>query len=362
MKKLNYLFTSIVLMLVILTGCKKEATLTTLQAVSFDSGLTASQRSIVLDESDSTDAVVTFSWPEVSYPVKAPVTYTLQISTPLDTLGATPWANAINMEVGDDILSKSLQGGELNIIAQDLGLEAGVMATLVFRVRSFLDRNAYSGSLSVDVTPYKRFSGFPSLWVPGDYQGWNPEAAPVIVSAKDNKIYEGYIYIPAGGTNQFKFTAQPSWEPMAYGDGGDGKLIEANFSGANFTAPAEGYYNLTADLNEMKYTITKTTWSIIGDATPGGWDTDTQMAYDPGTKLWTVTAAMKAGGSYKFRANNAWQIDFGLDQNGKLTYADHPTLGYTADLANLSVPEDGNYTITLDLNDPADYKYKLKKN
>lgn len=362
MKKLIYLFASFVTLLVILTGCKKEANLTTLKAVSFDAGLTASVSDLVLSESDSANAIITFNWPEVSYPVKAPVTYTLQISTPLDTIGATPWANAVNMEVGDDILSKSLQGKELSKIAQDLGLAPEEAGTLVFRIQSYLDRNAYSGSLSVKVTPYKFFSGFPSLWVPGDFQGWNPAAAPVIVSVKSNKLYEGYIYIPAGGTSQFKFTAQPNWEPMSYGDGGNGELIEANFSGANFTAPSDGYYNLTADLNTMKYTVTKTTWSIIGDATPGGWDNDTQMVYDPVSKLWTVTADMKSAGSFKFRANNSWLIDFAIDNTGKLTYADHPVLGYTPDLSNLSVTADGNYTITLDLNDPADYKYKLKKN
>ena len=362
MKKLIHSFASFFTLLVILTGCKKDANLTTLKPVSFGAGLSASVSDLVINESDSDNAVITFTWPEVSYPVKAPVTYTLQISTPADTIGATPWANAVNMEVGDDILAKSLQGKELNKIALDLGLAPEEKGSLIVRVQSYLDRSVYSGSVAIMVTPYKLFSGFPSLWVPGDFQGWNPAAAPVIVSVKSNKVFEGYIYIPAAGTNQFKFTAQPNWEPMAYGDGGNGELIEANFSGANFTAPSDGYYNLTADLNTMKYTMTKTTWSIIGDATPGGWDTDTQMAYDPVSKLWTVTADMKSAGSFKFRANNGWVIDFGIDNNGKLTYADHPVLGYTADLANLSVTAEGNYTITLDLNDPGDYKYKLKKN
>lgn len=362
MKKLISILAGFAVLFVLLIGCKKEANLTTLQAVTFNTDLTASKSLLVLDESDSSNAVITFNWPEVSYPVKAPVTYTLQISTPLDTIGTTPWSNAVNLEIGDDILSKSLQGKELSKIAQDLGLKPEESGTLIFRVQSYLDRNAYSGSVSVNVTPYSFFSGFPSLWVPGDFQGWNPAAGPKLVSLKSNMLYEGYIYIPAGGTNQFKFTAQPAWEPMAYGDGGAGKLIEANYDGSNFTAPSEGYYNLTADLNTMKYTVTKTTWSIIGDATPGGWDKDTQMVYDPASKLWTLTVAMKSSGSYKFRANNAWVIDFGIDSSGKLIYADHPVLGNTPNLSNLSITEDGNYTITLDLSDPADYKYKLKKN
>ncbi|MBS1563464.1 MAG: DUF5116 domain-containing protein, partial [Bacteroidetes bacterium] len=64
----------------------------------------------------------------------------------------------------------------------------------------------------------------------------------------------------------------------------------------------------------------------------------------------------------KFRANGAWAIDFGIDVSGKLVYADNPFLGYTAGLNNLSVPQDGNYTIVLDLHVSGKYTYTLTKN
>ena len=362
MKTLIIKFCGLAALLALFTACKKEPVLTTLQEVSFTSGITASTKSVTLAESKNDENVIAFNWPAVTYPVKSPVTYTLQIDIPADTLGASAWANAKSFEVGEDILTKAIQGKNLNTMALDLGIKPDESGTLVARIKSYLDREAYSGAVAFTVTPFKIFSGFPALWVPGDYQGWNPAAAPTIVSVKSDKLYEGYIYIPAGGSNLFKFTAQPAWEPMAYGDGGSGVLIEANFSGGNFTAPSDGYYNLTADLNNMVYTVTKTTWGILGDATPGGWDTDTQMNYDAVNKVWTVTADMKSGASFKFRANNAWIIDFAINSNGKLMYADHPVLGYTPDLNNLTVPETGNYTITLDLHDANNYTYKLKKN
>ncbi|WP_423146631.1 SusE domain-containing protein [Rubrolithibacter danxiaensis] len=363
MKKLINKAGGLIALVLLMAACKKDAVLTTLQEVSFPSSLTASKTDITISEADTASSVIEFAWPEVTYPVDAPVTYMLQIDIAADTIGSSAWGNAANIDLGQDVVSKSLKGGELNTLAQQLGIKPNESGTLVARIKSTLDRPAYSNAVSFTVTPYKVFTGYPSLWVPGDYQGWDPASAPTIVSVKSDNVYEGYVYIPAGGSMQFKFTAQPAWEPMAYGTlTNDGTLAEANFAGGNFTAPSDGYYDLTADLNQMKYTITKTTWSIIGDATPGGWDSDTQMDYDPVNKVWKVTADMSANGSFKFRANNAWVIDFGVDGNGKLTYADHPVLGYTPDLNNLTVPENGNYTITLDLHDPNNYSYKLKKN
>ena len=54
------------------------------------------------------------------------------------------------------------------------------------------------------------------------------------------------------------------------------------------------------------------------------------MTYDEANQVWKVTADMLAGGSFKFRANNEWMIDFGVDANGNLVYADNPFFGYTA--------------------------------
>ncbi len=89
-----------------------------------------------------------------------------------------------------------------------------------------------------------------------------------------------------------------------------------------------GYVEVTANFNTNTWTATRTTWGIIGDATPGGWNTDTQLTYDVTNQVWKTTAVMKAIGSFKFRANNAWVIDFGIDANGNLQYVDSPFFGY----------------------------------
>lgn len=200
------------------------------------------------------------------------------------------------------------------------------------------------------------------MYVPGVYQGWSPATAPQIAPVAGTPgLFEGYVNITGSGTgNQdFKFTDSPDWDHTNYGDGGNG-TFSTDGKANDLTVPSPGYYEMTLDLNKKTWTATKTTWSIMGDATPGGWTTDTKMTYDPDKQVWTVTAEMKASGSFKFRANGAWAIDFGLNPARELEYVDNPAFTYNPKLDNLTVPSDGNYTITLDLHVPGKYTYTVE--
>ena len=76
------------------------------------------------------------------------------------------------------------------------------------------------------------------------------------------------------------------------------------------------------------------------------------MTYNKVSKVWTVTANLTQK-EMKFRANNAWDINFGdTGANGSLEYGGD----------NIKIPSAGNYTITLDLSSPRNYKYTLTKN
>lgn len=354
MKNTFKLFSGIWLSLFI-AGCNEEPVLTVLDDVAFPGSHTMSTGSIILEEADSADVVLTLNWPAVEYPITAPVIYSVEITT---VENASTWSEAHEIVAGNDQLSLSITGKQLNSIADELGLEPGVASDLLCRVKSFVDRPAYTDGLAFNLTSYEVFAGYPSLWVPGAYEGWDPSTAPVIVSAESNDIYEGFLYLPTG---EIKLTAQPAWEPMAYGDGGSGTLIEANYAGGNFNITEEGYYLIAADLNTMQYLLVKTTWGIIGGATPGGWESDTPMTYDQETGKWSVTCDMLASGSFKFRANGAWQYDFGLDEEGNPEYCNHPWKTYV-DRPQFTVPSDGNYTITLDLSEPGDYSFSITKN
>lgn len=347
------------MLLLAVAGCEKEPALTSLQKVSFEGPVTVSPGSVVLQVADTSTTVVSISWPAVDYFREVPVTYSIQFTKPGDV---ATWAAAYELEVGVNVLTTSLTGKQLNQIAVDyLGLAPDAEGEIAIRVKSYVDRAAYSEAASLKVTPYQLVTHFPSLWVAGDFQGWDIATAKTIVSVTNDGIYEGYIFIPPGGTNEFKLYAQPDWAPVSYGTNNDGSIFESNTVGANFKAPSDGYYLLAVNLNTMTYLLIKTTWGIIGAATPGGWTSDTPMTYDETSQTWTVTANMITGGSFKFRANNAWQLDFGIDADAHLAYANHPWKAYI-EQPQLTVPENGNYTITLDLHEPGNYRYDLHKN
>lgn len=185
-----------------------------------------------------------------------------------------------------------------------------------------------------------------SLYVPGGHQGWSPETAPMLYSRNFDFTYDGFVYFD--GAHEFKFTATPSWD-VNYGAGDEPGVLVDN--GGNLHIEEEGYYLLTVDLSGAPYTYKaeKTEWGLIGDATQGGWDTSTPMEFDPDTGVWTVTAALEVG-SYKFRANDEWNINVG----GSLT-----DLVFGGD--NLAIQEAGTYFITLDLSDPTAFKATLVK-
>lgn len=362
MKKLIYL--TLIAIVYMTVACHKDAQLTTLAPVSFSGSLTVTPNNVVLSPTNDSLSVITFNWPAVVYPVKAHVTYSLQVDLPADTIGSTAWANATSVPVGNDILTKTFKGSDLNALAIAIGITANDTGKLAIRVQAYQDRNAYSNAVTVTVRPYKLIVAFshnwPVLYVPGDYQGWTPLTAPT-VAAEQTNIYEGYINEPSGGTYQFKFTTAQDWNHINYGDAGSGKLT-TDGTAAGMTLPGPGYYELVMNPSALTWSSTLVTWGILGDATPGGWSTDTQLNYDATKQVWTVTCAMVSTGSFKFRANNAWNIDFGIDANGKLAYADNPAYPYNGSINNLTVPSNGNYTITLDLHDPNNYNYTLHKN
>ena len=361
MKKHLNIFLSIATAMLLLIGCEEEATLSVLQKVDFAGAPDVSDNEIVITEDNKVETLLQVTWDEVVFPVEGPVTYTLQFETPNDTTGTTAWSGAVKQEIGEDLFSVSYSGAELNEIALELGLEPGQEGSIVVRVQGTMSRNIFSPATAVRVTPIDvpEIIDYPSLYIAGDYQGWNIGAPSKISSVNDDGIYEGYIYIP-GGTREFKLYAQPDWGPTSYGFDSEGKIKVANFAGANFVAPSDGYYLFMVNLNDMTFQLIKTTWGLIGGATPGGWDADTPMAYDAATQTWNVTANMKKDGSFKFRANNAWSLDFGV-VGGKPAYANHPWKPYV-DQPQFTVPADGNYTITLDLHIPGNYSYKIKKN
>jgi hypothetical protein len=235
-------------------------------------------------------------------------------------------------------------GGKMN--PADYGIDGGWAGT---RTTSALVKKFYpnltppvaSGELKNTKTDY------PVLHVPGSYQGWNPaNDSTVIASVNSDNKYEGYLYFSDAGT-EFKFVNGTAWGDPDYGDSnGDGSTLD--MGGANIKVADPGYYKINVDLNNLTYSVVKTTWSVIGDATAGGWSSDQDLTFDPATGTWKATLDLTAG-SLKFRANHDWTINYGdtgadgiLEANGD----------------NINITTAGTYEITLKLGTP-DYTYSI---
>ncbi len=210
-----------------------------------------------------------------------------------------------------------------------------------------VQRDTYSKSYGFSVRCMKNSSTvYPLLNVPGSYQGWAPsDSTTAIPSVTFDEKYEGYMWFPAD--TYYKY-AKGSWEQNWGDNDGNGTLEPW---GLNIHVTDEGYYKLNADLMALTHSVTKTSWGVVGTATPGGWNEDTEMAWDPDNKVWTVTMDLSAG-DIKFRANGNWDINYGDNGgNGSLE-----PLG-----ADIPIFVPGNYTVILDLGKPV-YTYNLIRN
>jgi hypothetical protein len=125
----------------------------------------------------------------------------------------------------------------------------------------------------------------------------------------DGGVYSLIIGLKPG--KQFKFRANNawvhSWGNPAFPSG------TADYNGANIEVPAGqgGVYKVVFNLLTGAYTCTPVSIGIIGSATPGGWNVDTNMtpdANDPNVLTANITLS---DGEVKFRADDAWVDDWG---------------------------------------------------
>ena len=303
-----------------------------------------------LTEAQAKDTLFTMKWTKPDYGYPAAVTYTIQIDKPGDN-----FSNPVKLGTAN-LPSFSISYGDMNSALLGYGFKPGQSAAINVRVTASVSdsiKAEVSKSISMVLTPYSSYS---YIYVPGDYQAasgygsdWTPADAPSLVMS-GNKVYDGYVYMtnPAG-TCQFKFTNDKTWT-LNWGAGSNAGSLLVN-SNNNLVTPDTGYYKIHVDLNALTYTIEKTNWAVIGDATPGGWATGTKMTYNPSTKVWSVIVKLTAG-SIKFRANGSWALNYGDGGNGTLVEGGNN---------NIPVSVAGTYKVVLDLSSPPFYTYSLIK-
>lgn len=298
---------------------------------------------------DNQDVMIPFTVSAADFGSEGEVTNVLQ----MDLVGAS-FANAVDLGTSTtltiEVLTKKLNDA---LIAKGLPVDAAANAE--FRVKSTFNQPMgpiFGETLTLSVTPYSTFVPFPLMYVPGDYQGWNPgNLNTTLKSVGYNTTYTGFVHI-LGGSGEFKFNEQPDWVAgKNYGDtGADGTLDNAE-DASNIKVTEFGTYEVTVDLSSKTYTLSDPLlWGVIGDATAGGWDAETPMNFNRDLNVLTLTTDLKAG-SVKFRANQSWDYNFGPKDGEMIKDGD-----------NIAIDEAGNYTITLNFNEPGKVSYTLTEN
>jgi len=299
---------------------------------------------VVLTPDLGTNPALTVSWEDADYGTPTAVTYIVEIAktgTDFESPIAAASTNGTNITWSVLELNGAAVGAGLTPFEQG-GLDIRIKAT----TGTTGSQAVYSDVVTVLVTTFS--TDLPMLAVPGNHQGWNPPTAPrIAASAFGETDYEGYMWLDGG----HKFVGPDAagnfnWGNIDWGWDGStvGVLVETGEQDLN--APA-GYYRVRANTTALTYSEVLTTWGIIGAATPNGWDSSTQLTYNPTTKFWEGIVVMTAG-EFKFRANNDWAINFGGPVEA---------MGY--DGPNLSVDAAGTYMVKLDLTNPRAYTYTL---
>ncbi|WP_286761460.1 SusF/SusE family outer membrane protein [Salegentibacter sp. UBA1130] len=294
------------------------------------------QNTYVLPSGNPDNLAERFVWNEVDFDAPTTITYELQ--------GSADEAFGDFMVIGStDNNNLGVSIGQMRDLAEDAGLdndpetEAPNTGSVYFKVRAFagdgegnaLEEFSETIGLNVELPEAEEEGEAPKmeLYLVGDATaaGWDPanNNTPLFRDGENENIYyfEGR-FAGGGDIEGFKFLQTTAWQPQ-WGLS-NGELTNSDILGNDpnaFPVEDDAYYSLMVNVDEMTYTWeeidesaveVETNIGIIGDATPGAWDDDTDMTqseFNP--HIWYIEGIELTDGEAKFRADDAWDLDWG---------------------------------------------------
>jgi starch-binding outer membrane protein SusE/F len=321
--------------------------------------------SIILLKDSATVNAMSVTWNQVNWNIPSTSVYELQMK-----MKGESWDNPMIMPTGT-ATNYSINHKSLNVLLLGTyGVDTLGTESFVYRVKASqpgTSRVSYSDEVTKAFTTYQMVFETKKMYLPGDYQGWNPGSATVQVleevtpgSGNFSGLVEKTKADGSLSNTEFKMTPEPDWD-YDFGDNGSDysnlsvgsgvigpKYLGTN--GPNFKL-VDGTYLITVDTTSSvrTWTYSLENWGLIGDATnqadtngnstPDGWENDKNMRYNQATKMYEITIDLLVGG-IKFRKNDAWAVDYGDNGNN---------LSMELGGANIPVSVAGNYTIKMDL-------------
>ena len=299
---------------------------------------------------------VTFSWSAADFGVPTQVNYSLEAAraaAPEAVVTITSGLTVTTAEITYDVLNQ--------ILFNDLKLADGVAEDVTFKVGAKLGEyeKIYSNVITVSCKVTAAEKVYPKLTVAGSYayNNWSPGKGQFVYDFAGTDVqYSGVIDFgedvsalqfkfvgEAWGNNEFSVPAGEAQTPEA------AELPLVAGGGDNIAAyTTHRYYSLTLDKSAPKVikNFSFNSIGVIGDATATGWDADTDMQFNPEKQRFYVDMTLAAG-TIKFRANDAWDLNWGGADGALVVNGD-----------NIAVTA-GNYRIYVNLNDPANPVYEL---
>ncbi len=352
---MKHFFSRLLLLLTVagVMACEKDETRVVLTPAT-SPVLTADRTDAgVLQAANSANDAVKYSWTPLTFGIQPEaklasiVTYTLEIARTGRNFAP---AATVALEAGRST-SRTYTVGEINGAMIRAGLTPNMSGQVDVRLKAVYasaQEPVYSSVVTLTGAPYSR-----ELYAFGSFQG-TPDltVAPFIqITSSNPQLYEGYLYMP-NATNTFRLSNTNTSSGTVYGGGSAPSGAPNSFAvnGGDITLAGPRQYQLQVNLASNSYTATPVAWGIIGSATPQSWNASTPLTFDPQDKKWKGTLALVAG-EIKFRANDAWTINLGVESTGRMSY----------DGPNILSPGVGSYDVVLDLNTPNDYRYTFTK-
>ncbi|WP_338732753.1 SusE domain-containing protein [Mangrovimonas cancribranchiae] len=300
---------------------------------------------------NQTNTAITITWEDADYNTPTQINYTVEMAT-AGTNFETP---IVVGSTNSTVLAINITA--FNGYAVQSGIPPFIEGSLDVRVKSSIGSEEanilYSSSKTIMVTPFT--TDLPKLAVPGNHQDWDPATAPLLASSAFGETdYLGYVWLDGA----YKFLApnvlgEFEWGNTDWGDNGNFEGILLENDETDCIADTAGYYLVEANTGTLIYSTTPVSWGIIGEATPTGWDSDTDLVYNSDNRTLEADIDLTPG-AFKFRGNNEWgDFDLGtVDSDGFLQNGGDLTFDGPA----------GNYHVVLDLSNPREYTYSLTQN
>lgn len=225
--------------------------------------------------------------------------------------------------------------GETGVVGVDVNGDASMSGTLTTtnpQAGKIEKAGMYRMELNMMEYTYtiKELNFAPYIYEIGNNTGWR-DVCPLAGLNYDGQ-YKGFAYLDG----ELKYKPHENdwnddWE-KASGDAYAGTLTTEGSD--NIDAVAPGFYMMDVDLVDLTYKHTLIeTMGVIGSATSGLWDADTDMTYDNSDGSWNLTIEL-TDGEIKIRANDGWDINWG----GSI---EEPTFNAAGNMAVTA----GNYSI-----------------